>query len=95
MECAKENVRAARARNAKRYQSYDRARDTRPDRIEMRRRYQQRHSDVVSRNKAAWQARNPLKRQAHVIVGNALRDGKLRPHRCEVCQQCKPVQAAP
>jgi len=38
------------------------------------------------RAKAAWVERNPDKRRAHVIVNNAVRDGRLfKPEACEEC----------
>lgn len=33
-----------------------------------------------------YRERNPKKRKAHVKVGNAVRDGKLIPQPCEICQ---------
>lgn len=93
IDCAKENVRAARLRNAEHYRAYDKTRAMHPGRVAMRRRYQHANPDVISRNKAAWQARNPLKREAHIIVGNALRDGLVvRPPCCELCRRSVEVQ---
>jgi hypothetical protein len=35
--------------------------------------------------KKRWLEKNPLKRKAHVLVGNAVRDGKLEKQPCSVC----------
>lgn len=35
--------------------------------------------------KKAWIERNPAKRKAHNILSAALRDGKIKKKRCEVC----------
>lgn len=92
--CQRADVATARRAKPDYYRAYDAKRAMRPDRVAMRRDYQRRRPDVVSANKRAWQARNPLKRQAHIIVGNALRDGKIaRPERCDCCQQAVKLQA--
>ena len=35
--------------------------------------------------KKAWQARNNLKRRAHIMTGNAIKYGLLKKQPCEVC----------
>jgi hypothetical protein len=37
----------------------------------------------VNGHKASWNERNPEKRAAHIVVGNAIRDGKLVKGPCE------------
>lgn len=39
--------------------------------------------------KAKWQEKNHIKRAAHIITGNAIRDGKLIKERCEKCGEAK------
>lgn len=40
-----------------------------------------------------WRARNPLAYQAHTIVGNALRDGKIERCACAICAATENVHA--
>ncbi len=44
---------------------------------------------VVDRSRRKWQEQNVLKRAAHIIVGNAVRDGKLIKQSCEKCGAMK------
>jgi hypothetical protein len=41
--------------------------------------------EALRRGKKAWAARNPEKRRAQTLVGNAIRDGRLQRQACEVC----------
>jgi hypothetical protein len=78
-ECIKADVRANRAARIDYYRAYDRARANEPHR----------KADRIARAKAAARPRpetDPLKRQARVILGNALRDGKVvKSPECEIC----------
>lgn len=67
--------------------NYDRARLHKPDRVFLRYDYKRTKSgkERIYSGWKAWIARHPAKRSAHIIVGNALRDGKLRKAPCEVC----------
>lgn len=47
--------------------------------------WQANHPDKTRRYKLAWVDRNREKRAAHVIVGNAIRDGRLIRKPCEIC----------
>lgn len=66
---------------------YDRARLHDPKRMKARRDYQKTEAGKKAHNRAtkAWADRNAVKRAAHVLVGNAIRDGRLTPEPCEVC----------
>lgn len=68
-ECNKKDVRANRAANVEYYRAYDVRRGNRQDLA-----YQ--HS---------YREANPKKRAVHVAVGNAIRDGKLIPQPCAIC----------
>jgi hypothetical protein len=83
-ECAKADSRK-RGSNP----DYERARANLPHRVALRKRYQQSAAGRVStRNtRLKYVKANPLKRAAHVAVGNAVRDGKLMRKPCEVCQR--------
>jgi len=84
----KERVRLNRRRNYAHYQKYEKSRASRPDRVAARNAYTNSDSGrVASRKaKAAYKAKNMIKRRAHVAVNNAVRDGRLmKPSRCEEC----------
>lgn len=67
--------------------AYDKARASLPRRVSARTRYQQTEIGRAAANRAkkAYVERNPLKRAAHIAVGNALRLGKLSRQACERC----------
>lgn len=66
---------------------YDKARANLPHRISVRTEYQRTEIGRAAANRAkrVYAERNPEKRAAHVLVGNALRDGKLVRQPCEIC----------
>lgn len=86
-DCWKAYVKANRLARAAHYSSYEKARATAPHRVEARKRYAQTPGGkaATSRANRRFIERNPAKRAAHVLVGNALRDGRLIRQPCEVC----------
>lgn len=86
-ECTKEDVRKNYKENKPRYQEYEKSRANLPHRIFARRAYArtQAGKDAFRRAKIAYIERNPIKRDAHNKVSNAIRDGKLTKQPCEVC----------
>lgn len=65
---------------------YDNARLKDPKRIKARLDYQK--TKGKEKHNAAcrkWVANNTVKRAAHILVGNAIRDGKLVKKSCEIC----------
>lgn len=87
-ECNKKDVRENRAKRADYYREYDRARSMRPDRVESRRLYQNSEEGkrIVNAIRKRYIERNPIKRAAHIMVRNAVRDGRLeKPASCESC----------
>ncbi len=90
-ECVKARVRRNRADKIDYYRAYDRARAWLPERVLARQKYaKRRQADpelrAVDRQRAEdWSKRHPLKRRAHVITGNAIRDGRLVQEPCERC----------
>lgn len=48
-------------------------------------RYQAAHKEMFTEVKQRWARNNPEKRKAHVIVGHAIRSGKLVKLPCEAC----------
>lgn len=86
-ECHKANVRAHRRENAEHYRQYDRKRANDPKRVKARKEYAKTKEGAAARARAAarWVERNPQKRRAQIMVGNAIRDGKLFREPCENC----------
>lgn len=66
---------------------YDKSRANLPHRVEARKAYAKTESGIKAGNKARrkWIERNPIKRSAHILVGNAIRDGRLKRMPCEIC----------
>ena len=66
---------------------YDRKRARLPHRVKARKDYQKTEAGKAAHAKATkkWLDANGRKRRAHVITGNAIRDGVLVKNPCEVC----------
>ena len=67
----------------------DRNRANNPERVAARADYAKTDAGIASGNKAKrkWQEKNLIKRAAHIITGNAIRDGKLIKAPCECCDE--------
>lgn len=79
-DCTKAAVHAYRQRNADYYREYDRKRARDPDRVKARQEYAARTPQRPRPEK------DPIKRAARVVLGNAVRDGKIaKPKNCDVC----------
>lgn len=78
------NVRNARIEY---YRDYDRSRANNPERVQSRLNFVNSESGKVCKKIAnrRYLERNPLKRAAHIAVGNAIRKGALVKQCCEVC----------
>lgn len=88
-ECRKAMVRENRARKANYYREYDRKRFKEDPRVRQRHiRYQstERGKESLGKSKRKYIDKNPAKRAAHAILGNAVRDGRIeKPSFCENC----------
>lgn len=86
-DCTKAYVKENRLIRLDHYRAYDRERASRPDRARARAEYQatERGKQASEKAKRRYVENNPMKRSAHVAVGNAIRDGKLVRQPCEVC----------
>ena len=88
-DCHKQKSRENRANKADYYREYDAKRFQNDPKVRARhRRYQQTEAGKASMTMARqkWQQDNPDKRAAHIILGNAVRDGrKEKPDTCQVC----------
>jgi hypothetical protein len=78
-ECRKALVKKYRAKNLEKIREYDQSRANLPHRVAAREAYKKTERGIERGNfgKYAWIDRNREKRDAHIIVGNALRHGKL------------------
>ena len=94
-DCAKADAHKHRDDNLEKVKKYDR---NRPNAIERNERFKlaekERRKDPefkVARNaiKKNWADKNLIKRAAHIISRNAVRDGKLIKQPCEVCGELK------
>jgi len=73
-ECIKESVRVNRLEKIDYYRAYDKMRAAQPHRIAL-----------AKRVNSEWKAAHPMRRAANVVVGNAVRDGRLKKQPCWVC----------
>ena len=89
IECAKSDVKENRAKRIDYYREYDRDRFQNDPRVKERHtRYQSTESGKLSANqsKKKWLRNNADKRAAHIILGNAVRDGRIiKPILCSEC----------
>lgn len=98
-ECVRERARAYRAANLDRVMEYDRNRPNHAQRVEKNKeRYKRVTANPETRaayfkNAKLWQMRNLPKRKAHMLVGNALRDGRLIRQPCERCGASENIHA--
>ena len=86
--CTRARVIANREAKIDYYREFDRNRANLPHRVEARKEYAQTEQGkrVHMKNNRAWRSRNPAGYQAHIMVNNAVRDGKLfKPSQCEGC----------
>lgn len=93
-------VKAYRDANIDRVREYDRNRPNAKMRSNscVERNRKKYHSDPefkasALKSRASWKKNNRIKRNAHVIVGNAISAGKLVRQPCEVCQTTNAVHA--
>ncbi|UNY40552.1 putative HNH endonuclease [Pararheinheimera phage vB_PsoM_KLER1-1] len=95
-ECRRNSVKENRELKAEYYREYDRNRSNKPDRVEARKSYAQSEQGRAAGNRAkkAYIERYPMRRAAHIITGNAIRDGRLiRPEQCECCTSTIKIEA--
>ena len=87
--CSKKDSKQNYITNIDRYKEYEMVRANLTHRVKARSDYAKTEQGIEAGNKSKnnWTRRNPIKRMAAVIVGNAVRDGKLlKPDRCEDCK---------
>lgn len=87
-ECNKKDVKNNYKKNIGYYKEYDRIRDQSTKRIELKKRYLQTEEGRKSaqKYKEKWANDNVIKRSANIIVGNAVREGRIiKPDNCQQC----------
>lgn len=86
--CWRAKMKAHRSAHREEYATRDRTRNQRPERIAARLAYAatERGREVALKARKKWLDENPDKRAAHVILGNAVRDGRvIKPDACQRC----------
>lgn len=87
-ECNKRDVRENRKKREGYYREYDKKRAMKPHRVEARKLYQdsEQGKAIINQIKSRWIEKNPIKRAAQIMVGNAVRDGRIaKPASCVSC----------
>lgn len=86
-KCAKENVKQNYQENREHYRGYEKGRANFPHRMQARKLYAKTATgkEAGNRAKKKWAEQNPEKRAANIILGNAIRDGRIKKMPCELC----------
>lgn len=88
-DCHKAKVRENRAAKSDYYRQYDATRFQQDPRVKERhKKYRATEAGVSSTRLARkkWEHQNPIKKAAHIILNNAVRDGRIiKPSSCQSC----------
>ena len=86
-QCTKADTINNYAVNNEYYKNYDKLRAMLPHRVDMRKKYSetQQGKEAHKRSRKRWVTANPEKRQAHIVLGNSVRDGKIQKNPCQKC----------
>lgn len=93
--CVKSRVHKHREVHLEKIREYDKKRGNKPHRVKARKEYRQTEAGKLARKRAmaAYHKRYPMTYAAHVITGNAIRDGKLFPATsCSVCNSNEKIE---
>jgi len=94
-DCTKARVKAYRLNNLDKVKEYDRNRPNAKERNEKFKLAQNDrmqdpdYRERINKQRKDWADRNLVKRSAHIICGNAIRDKRLIKKPCEVCGKIK------
>ena len=90
IECTKNDVSMHREENIEKIKEYDRIRGRSPKRLKMNRERSRNaapeQKKKISESKKRWREANKEKRAAQVILGNAIRSGRVK--KPEYCSEC-------
>lgn len=93
-ECVKDRVKKNRDEKSEYYKAYDAWRFQNQPQVKQRhKRYQSTPEgrDAMRKARELWMSANPEKRAAHVLLGNAVRDGRVeKPKFCTRCGEFYP-----
>ena len=95
ISCVKSRVHKHREAHLEKIHEYDKKRANKPHRVQARKDYQQTDAGKLSKKRAmaAYFKRHPMVYAAHVITGNAMRDGKLFPKAsCSACNSTEKIE---
>ncbi len=86
--CVKARVGKHREANLEKIRAYDKLRSNEPHRVKARKEYTKTDQGKTAKKKAMqnYRERYPMKYAAHVIFGNAIRDGKVQ--KVSECSKC-------
>ena len=93
--CVKDRIKKHREANHERLLAYDKQRSDLPHRVQARREYAKTEAGRTAKKRAmaAYNKRYPMKYAAHLIFGNAVRDGKVaRSDKCSVCGSTNKIE---
>lgn len=92
-ECTKKDVSGNYRRNIEHYTEYEKSRANLSHRVKAREEYARTKQGRIAHNKASqkYDKNNPDKKKATTVLGNALRDGKIKKQPCENCGSKKRV----
>jgi ribosomal protein S27AE len=94
-DCVKARVTKHREANLEKVREYDKQRAMLPHRVQARKEYLKTEEGKAAKKRAidSYNERYPLKRAAHIITRNAIRDGKLTSAKsCSVCGSKKLIE---
>ena len=93
--CVKSRVNKHREVHLEKIREYDKKRANKPHRVQARKDYQKTEAGKLAAKKtrATYRKKYPMAYVAHVITGNAIRDGKLFPETsCSVCNSTEKIE---
>ena len=96
IECVKARVNKHRNENIEKAREYDKKRAMLPHRVKARKEYIKTDSGKISKRKTMdkYNKEYPMRYAAHIIAGNAIRDGKLvNPKKCSECDSTTKIEA--
>jgi len=93
-ECNKKDVSENYRKRIDQYKDYDQTRNQkRKEYIKENSKKNKRTKETIFNYSKKWQNVNKLKRASHIILGNGIRDGKIKKGVCQICGTSKNIQA--
>lgn len=95
IDCTKVRVKKHRDANIEKIREYDKSRANNPKRVQARLEYSktERGKEATKKARKNYAENYPMKRAAHVVAGNAIRDGRLiRETSCSECGSSESIE---